>query len=87
MQNVASSVRISADANALLDRLASKLGNSKSKVVEQAIVSLEAQLLFDEVKQAYATLREDKDGWKEYMAEVALWDSLASEGLPGGDDW
>ena len=87
MPNIASSVRISADANAILDRLVDRLGGSKSKVVERAITSLEQRLFHDEVKQAYATLRQDEAGWKEYMAEVALWDRLASDGLPDGTDW
>ena len=87
MPNIASSVRISADANAILDRLVDRLGGSKRKVVERAIASLEQRLFHDEVKQAFATLRLDEAAWNEYMAEVALWDRLASDGLPAGNDW
>ncbi len=87
MPNIASSVRISADANAILDRLVDRLGGSKSKVVERAIASLEERLFRDEVKHAYATLRQNEAGWKEYMDEVALWDRLTLDGLPDGTDW
>ena len=78
---------MTSDANAILDRLVDKLGGSKAKVVERAISPLEQRLFQEEVKQAYTTLRQDEAGWKEYMAEVALWDRLASEGLPEGTDW
>ena len=40
-----------------------------------------------QVGRAYADLRENDAAWREYMNEVAVWDRLAADGLPGGEDW
>ncbi len=86
MAEVSSNVRISRNANVVLERLSERLGRSKSGVVEEALQVLEAQTFAADVREAYAHLRQDEDAWKEYMEEVAVWDRLSSDGL-AAQDW
>jgi hypothetical protein len=76
MENIASSVRIAPDAVRLLNSLSSRLGQSKARIIEQALVEFEERLFWAAVQQSYsepepAELREDR----------ALWDNTASDGL------
>lgn len=87
MAEVSSNVRISRSAGVVLERLAERLGRSKSGVVEEALQVLEAQTFAADVREAYAVLRQDEDGWKEYMDEVAVWDRLSSDALPAAEAW
>ncbi len=87
MREVATSVRISPHANEILSRLAKKMGKSKSGIVEDALAALEQNAFAQEVRRAYADLRQDEAGWKEYMSEVAVWDKLTADGLPEKEDW
>ena len=84
MENVATSVRISPTANAILARLTAQMGNSKSSVVEAALAAFEASQFEKQVARAYAELRQNESAWRDYMNEVGVWDKLAADGLPDG---
>lgn len=87
MSRPRSNVRISPTASSVLQRLTKRLGRSKSSIVEQALRVLEAQTFAAQVRDSYAKLRQDDHAWKEYMDEVASWDSLAGDSLPKDEAW
>ena len=77
MENIATSVRITADANALLSELAGKTGKPKAQVIQEALRDLEERIFWAEVQSAFAARREPD----ELSAETELWDSTVGDGL------
>ncbi|MFN7925995.1 MAG: hypothetical protein U0Q16_38210 [Bryobacteraceae bacterium] len=78
MENVATSVRINAAANALLSDLAVKTGRSKAQVIEEALAALEERLFWTSVQEAFA-----EGESPEMRAERELWDRTVGDGLKG----
>jgi predicted transcriptional regulator len=76
MESIASSVRITAAANALLSSLASKTGKSKAQIVEEALRDWEDRMFWTEVQQAFAAPESH-----EMRAERDLWDRTVTDGL------
>jgi hypothetical protein len=81
MQNIATSVRITGDANVVATALAEKMGASKAHVIEVALRALEERLFWDDVKAAYAGLAEDAPALARYRKEIAEWDETLQDGL------
>ena len=81
MENVASSVRITPDANRLLSDLSLKLGRSKAQVVEEALASLEERVFWAAVHDAYA-----EGETPEAREEREIWDTTVGDGL-AGEKW
>jgi predicted transcriptional regulator len=77
MENIATSVRITATANALLSALAGKTGKSKAQIVEEALHDWEDRMFWTEVQQSFAASAESA----ELRAERELWDSTVPDGL------
>jgi predicted DNA-binding protein len=75
MENIAKSVRITADADALLAQLAAKTGKPKAQVIQEALRDLEDRLFWTEVQGAFAA------GSKELAGETELWESTVGDGL------
>jgi len=76
MESIASSVRITAAANALLSSLARKTGKSKAQIVEEALRDWEDRMFWDQVQQAFAAPESH-----ELRAETDLWDRTVADGL------
>jgi predicted transcriptional regulator len=85
MDNVATSVRITGDANVVATSLAQRMGSSKARVIEVALRALEERLFWDDVKAAYAGLAEDVPGLARYRQEIAEWDETLQDGLSAID--
>lgn len=77
MRNIASGVRITATANALLSALAGKTGKPKAQIVEEALRDWEDRMFWTEVQQAFAAGPESG----ELRTERELWDRTVSDGL------
>jgi predicted transcriptional regulator len=77
MENMATSVRISADANALLAELAGKTGKPKAQIIREALRDWEDRIFWTEVQAAFAALHEPD----ELGAETDLWESTVGDGL------
>ncbi|HEY4361744.1 MAG TPA: ribbon-helix-helix protein, CopG family [Bryobacteraceae bacterium] len=77
METIATSVRITATANALLSALAGKTGKPKAQIVEEALRQWEDKMFWMEVQQAFASTPESP----ELRAERELWDRTVSDGL------
>ena len=76
MESIATSVRITAAANALLSSLASKTGKPKAQIVEEALRDWEDRMFWAEVQQAFVNPQPD-----EFRAERELWDRTVSDGF------
>ena len=77
MENMATSVRITATANALLSALAGKTGKPKAQIVEEALRDWEDRMFWAEVQQAFAAMPESDD----LRSERELWDRTVADGL------
>lgn len=75
MQSIATSVRITASANALLSSLASRTGKPKAQIVEDALREWEDRVFWKEVQDAFAS----NPG--ECKAETELWESTVGDGF------
>ena len=78
MSNAISSVRITPAAHHLLTQLSGKLRRPKSMLIEEALESLEEQVFWREVRDAFASGEPE-----EMRAERDLWDSATNDGLTG----
>jgi len=74
MENVARSVRITADADSLLTTLAGKTGKPKAQIVQEALEALEDRIFWSEVQTAF-------ENGSETAAETALWDATVPDGF------
>lgn len=82
MENIATSVRITATANALLSDLAGRTGKSKAQVVEEALRDWEDRMFWADVQHAFAAGPETE----ELRAERELWECTVLDGLADGDE-
>jgi predicted DNA-binding protein len=69
METMATNVRITATANALLSALASKTGKPKAQIVEEALRDWEDRMFWAEVQEAFATPESD-----DLRSERELWE-------------
>jgi|RhiMethySRZTD1v2_1073278.scaffolds.fasta_scaffold2985166_2 predicted transcriptional regulator len=76
METIASSVRITADANRMLQDLSAKLGRSKAQIVEEALADLEDRIFWEAVNDAYA-----EEETPESKEEREIWDTTVGDGL------
>jgi predicted transcriptional regulator len=74
MANVATSVRIAADASGILSELATKLGKSKAQVIEAALKEFEERIFWSEVRGAFERSAGDPEEGARQKAEIELWD-------------
>ena len=77
MENIATSVRITAAANALLSNLADKTGKSKAQIVEEALRDWDDRIFWAEVQSAFAAAPESE----ELRRERQLWENTAADGF------
>jgi predicted transcriptional regulator len=82
MENMATSVRITPAASALLSALAGKTGKSKAQIVEEALRDLEDRLFWTDVRQAFAAGPESE----ELRAETELWESTVADGFRAANE-
>ena len=76
MENVATSVRITATAHAMLAGLAAETGKPKAQIVEEALRALEERVFWAGVQEAFTEPES-----KAMRAERELWDQTVSDGF------
>jgi predicted DNA-binding protein len=74
MENIARSVRITADADSLLTTLAGKTGKPKAQIVQEALKVLEDRIFWSEVQTAF-------ESGSEAASETELWDTTVADGF------
>ncbi len=79
MENIASSVRIPADAVHTLTKLALKLGQPKAQVIQRALQELEERVFWSEVQEAFARDAADAAGVK--TGEFVEWEKASEADL------
>jgi predicted transcriptional regulator len=77
METIATSIRITADANALLSDLAVKTGKPKAQIVEEALRHFEDTMFWGAVQDAFAGAPESE----ELRHERELWERTVADGL------
>ena len=77
MENIATSVRVSPDANALLSELARKTRKPKAQIIHEALRAWEESIFWAEVQGAFAAQPEPD----ELSAETLLWETTVGDGL------
>lgn len=78
---MSTTIRISDETKARIDKLAADTGRRLTDVVEQAVDTLERRVFFDAVNRRYAELRADPESWAEIEAERALEENALRDGL------
>jgi hypothetical protein len=76
MENIATSVRITAAAHAMLTELAAETGKPKAQLVEDALRALEERVFWTGVHEAFAAPET-----KAMRTERNLWDRTVGDGL------
>ena len=76
MENVATSIRINAAANALLTQLAARTGKSKAEIVEQALREWEERTFWAGVQSAFTAPEPE-----QLRVERELWERTVADGL------
>ena len=81
MPNVASSVRINADAMGTLSQLSSKLGQPKAQIIELALKDLEEKLFWADVHRIFEMTATDPELSAQQKSEFELWDRASNSDL------
>ena len=78
---MANTVRVDERLHATLREIARDEKRSIGQVIEDAIKRYQKERFWAEFQEDYARLRADPVAWKDYQDEIALWDTLAGDGL------
>ena len=74
-------VRVDEQLHATLREIAREENRSIGQVIEAAIRQYQKEQFWAGVEEDLARLRSDPVAWKDYQDEIALWDTLAGDGL------
>lgn len=78
---MSSTVRISKDSHRALRELSDVEKVPLQTVLERAIETYRRQRFLEAANRQYAVLRQDKEAWKQEVAERDEWDRTAGDGL------
>lgn len=78
---MAKSVRVDDRLHATLREIAQEEKRSIGQVIEDAVKQYRKEQFWVGVEEDLARLRTDPVAWKDYQDEIALWDTLAGDGL------
>lgn len=78
---MANTVRVDDRLHATLREIALEEKRSIGQVIEDAVRQYRKERFWAEFQEDYARLRADPVAWKDYQDEIALWDTLAGDGL------
>lgn len=78
---MAKSVRVDERLHATLREIALEEKRSIGQVIDDAVRQYRKERFWAELHEDLARLRADPVAWKDYQDEIALWDTLAGDGL------
>ena len=78
---MANTVRVDERLHAILREIALEEKRSIGQVIEDAIRRYRKERFWEGVEEDLARLQADPGAWKDYQDEIALWDTLAGDGL------
>ncbi|MEU7877632.1 hypothetical protein [Microbispora bryophytorum] len=80
-------IRVSTLTRDKLATIAKQEGRPMTLVIDDAVAEYEHKKFWEEMRAAVErTRREDPEGWADYLAETAVFDSAAPDGLEP-EDW
>jgi predicted transcriptional regulator len=79
--NMATNVRVDEQLHAVLRELSEAEQRPIGVLIADAIDAYRTAKFWEQARRDYERLRADPAEWAEYQAEVALWDSVAGDGL------
>jgi predicted transcriptional regulator len=74
-------IRISRHSKATLRDLAKRAKKSMQAVLDEAIEQYRRDKFFEELNSSYTRLQQDRDAWKQELAERQEWDATLADGL------
>lgn len=75
------SIRVSKETQDVLRNIAEQEHRPMSTITDEALRAYQKELLWQRAEADYARLAADKDQFRDYQEEIALWDSTSSDGL------
>jgi hypothetical protein len=84
MRDMAKSVRITADADCILELLTAKLRQPKAQVLEKALKELEERIFWSETAEAFATAGKQEPS--QGANDTELWDRGTTRDF-SGEEW
>lgn len=79
-------IRISAEAHRILKLASAHKGVSLVEALDEIAKTWEREHFFQEMNNAFASLKEDPQAWQEEKAERAIWDATLTDQQEGEDD-
>jgi hypothetical protein len=74
-------IRISPTTHRALAQIAAERGSSLQEALDRAVENERRRLLLEGTNAAYATLRNDVDGWQQWVTELREFDTALGDGL------
>ncbi len=84
---MAKSVRVDERLHATLQEIAQEEKRSIRQIIEDAVRQYRKERFWAGVEEDLARLRADPVAWKDYQDEIAVWDTLASDGLENAEPY
>jgi hypothetical protein len=80
-------VRVGQRTHLQLRQLSEDPHRSIGQIVGELVDNYERERFWQKMHAGFTSLRTDKDVWRAYQAETALWDSTAGDGLEHEDPY
>ncbi len=74
-------VRITCEAHEKLRAMADEDEVSLTEALDRLIEAQRRKRFLEALNRDYAALRADKEAWREFQEEVALWENMLMDGL------
>lgn len=78
-------IRVSQETETLLREIAERERRPLSAIMHDAVTAYRTELLWRRAEADYARLAANEEQFREYQAEIALWDMTSSDGLDPSD--
>ncbi len=74
-------VRVRSETRDAILRLSERRGISAGDLIEELVAREEENALLDAMNEDFATLRQDRAGWRSLIEERAAWEQTLLDGL------
>jgi hypothetical protein len=76
--------KISDRSKKIIREIVYETGESQISIIEHAVLAYHREWRMQKLNEAYAKLREDKQGWKEELKERFILEKTSEDGLEDG---
>lgn len=74
-------VRVTQDTHALLRAISEQTGETMQSILEEIVRERHKALFWEKTNIAFASLKADKEAWKDVVSEREAWDGTLSDGV------